>query len=97
MGKKKYKKYLAAGQVRKAPRDIQNEVFGVQYTNLQLYLLDKIWATLSMAQVEIQTATLALWHSSRRRSPTTCRRTDRTRAERVALSPKLLIPRRPLS
>ena len=33
-------------------------MFGVQYTDLQLYLLNKIWAALSMAQVESQTATL---------------------------------------
>ena len=41
-----------------APRHIQNEVFGVQYTDLQLYLLDKTWATLSMGHVESQIATL---------------------------------------
>ena len=41
-----------------APHNIQNEVFGVQYTDLQLYLLDKTWTTLSIAQVESQTATL---------------------------------------
>jgi hypothetical protein len=41
-----------------APRNIQNEVFGVQYTDLQLYLLDKIWTALSVAQVESLRVTL---------------------------------------